>query len=110
MKSSHSSPACLVHPRGVVLATATIVALAVSGTPARAQWGNWGWGGWGSGGGASTVQGNVAQGLGALAVGVGEGRQQTAVARSVNADASSAFYKSPRARNFAGPPGGMPGM
>jgi hypothetical protein len=71
---------------------AVVVALQLpGGGVARAQYyyppgyGAWGWNGWGGGGG-STVQGNVAQGLGAFAAGAGVYNQETAVARSINAD------------------------
>ncbi len=77
-------------------AVAMAAALAFGqGGPAEAQYGypggygNYGWGGWGyggAGGGASTVQGNVARGLGAYAAGAGYYNQQTAVARSINTD------------------------
>ena len=52
---------------------------------ARAQWG-YGWGGYGGG---STVQGDMARGMGALAVGAGVYNQQTAVANSINADTAA---------------------
>jgi hypothetical protein len=61
------------------------VALALQGETARAQYGfpvgRYGWGGW-----SSTVQGDMARGLGALAAGAGQYNQQTAVANSINAD------------------------
>jgi hypothetical protein len=68
-------------------AGALAITLAVlPGGTAEAQWG-YGWGGWGGyGGGGQTVQGDMARGMGALAVGAGQYNQQTAVARSVNAD------------------------
>src|SRR4051812_18427914 len=46
-------------------------------------YGNYGWGGWGGG---STVQGNIARGMGGYAAGAGDYNQETAVARSINAD------------------------
>jgi hypothetical protein len=67
---------------------------AAAGSPAQAQYGrylyprgygDYGWSGWG-GGGASTVQGSVARGLGVMAAGAGAYNEQTAVARSINAD------------------------
>lgn len=67
-----------------------LAVVAVEGTSAHAQfnypggYGAWGWNGWGGGGG--TVQGDVARGLGAFAEGAGIYNQQTAVARSINAD------------------------
>src|SRR5438270_2235574 len=70
-------------------AGALAITLAVlQGGPAEAQWGyGWGaWGGYGGYGGGATVQGDTARGLGALAVGAGRYNQQTAVARSINAD------------------------
>src|SRR3954469_4712249 len=61
------------------------VALALQGGTARAQYGfpvgRYGWGG-----GGSTVRGDMARGLGALAAGAGQYNQQTAVANSINAD------------------------
>jgi len=70
-------------------ALATSIA-ALQGGAARAQYGYpvgygaYGWGGWGGGG--ETVQGSIARGLGAYAAGAGYYNQQTAVARSINAD------------------------
>ncbi len=70
-------------------AGALVLALvAVQGTSARAQWGypggygGYGWGGWG----ASSLQGDMARGLGVYAAGAGYYNQQTAVARSINTD------------------------
>lgn len=77
--------------RSLRILAALAVALAVGhGSAARAQWGypggygGYGWGGWG--GGASTVGGDMARGLGAYAAGAGYYNQQTAVARSINAN------------------------
>src|SRR5215831_7233724 len=65
---------------------ALAITLAVlQGGTARAQWG-YGWGGWGGWGGVGTVQGDIAHGLGALAVGSGEFNLLTAKADSINAD------------------------
>ena len=75
--------------RGVRIAAVLAVVLAGHGASARAQYrypagyGGYGWGGWG---GAQTVQGSIASGMGALAAGEGYYNQQTAVARSINAD------------------------
>jgi hypothetical protein len=55
--------------------------LVLSAVPARAQWG---WGGWG--GGAGTLQGSMMQGAGVAAAGAGMYNQETAVARSINAN------------------------
>ena len=71
------------------IAYALVLALtAAHGTSARAQWGypggygGWGWGGWG----ATSLQGDMARGLGVYAAGAGMYNQQTAVANSINAD------------------------
>src|SRR5206468_1518000 len=70
---------------GLVIAPALVLAL-TSGA-ARAQYGypvgRYGFGGWGGG---STVQGDIARGLGNLAAGAGAYNEQTAVANSINAD------------------------
>ena len=64
--------------------------LAVPGVSAPAQYayphgyGGYGWGGWGGGG--STVQGNVASGMGNFAAGAGAYNVQTAQARAMNAN------------------------
>jgi hypothetical protein len=66
-----------------------IVVCAVPGASARAQFfyppgfGGWGWGGWG---GMSTIGGDVAHGMGIFAAGAGMYNQQSAVARSIDAD------------------------
>ncbi len=61
------------------------LALAWAGEAAHAQYGypvgRYGFGGW-----SSTVGGDMARGMGALAAGAGEYNQQTAAAASVNAD------------------------
>jgi hypothetical protein len=61
------------------------VALTLPGGAVRAQFGfpvgQFGWGGW-----SSTVQGDIAHGLGSMATGMGQYNAQTAVAKSVNAD------------------------
>jgi hypothetical protein len=63
-----------------------VVVLSVPAVPARAQYGRYGgWGGWGGEGG-STVQGSVARGMGAYAAGAGAYNEQTAEARSMNAN------------------------
>ncbi len=56
--------------------------LSISAVSARAQYG--GWGGWG--GGASTLQGSMMRGAGVAAAGAGAYNQETAVARSINAN------------------------
>src|SRR4051812_34641708 len=62
--------------------------LLVQGSAVRAQYGypvgygRYGWGGWGGG---STPQGDMARGMGVYAAGAGAYNQQTAVARSINA-------------------------
>ncbi len=66
------------------------VVLVVSGNSARAQYqypggyGSYGWGGWGGAG--STVAGSTAYGMGNFAAGAGAYNEQTAQARSINAD------------------------
>jgi hypothetical protein len=52
---------------------------------ARAQWGygSFGWGGWG---GAGSIQGDVAQGMGIFAAGMGQYNEQTAIGRSIETD------------------------
>ena len=79
-------------------AAAVGVALACQGGEACAQYGypvgygGYGWNGWGGGGGGGqTVQGNMARGLGAYAAGAGYYNEQTAVARSINADTVTKF-------------------
>jgi hypothetical protein len=76
-----------------VFGTAAVLSAALllgQATPSRAQYGypvgygGYGWGGWGGGG--QTVQGSIARGMGAYAAGAGYYNQQTAVARSINAD------------------------
>jgi hypothetical protein len=72
------------------------IALGVAhGTSALAQYGYYpagyggnGWGGWG---GAQTPQGNMARGMGVYAAGAGVYNQETAVARSINADTTMRF-------------------
>jgi hypothetical protein len=62
----------------------------VQGGSSHAQWGypggfgDHGWGGWG--GGVGTVQGDIAHGLGAFAMGAGFYNRQTAEADAINAD------------------------
>jgi hypothetical protein len=55
--------------------------LCISTVSARAQWG---WGGWG--GGVGTAQGDMMRGAGVAAAGAGSYNQQTAMARSINAN------------------------
>jgi hypothetical protein len=59
------------------------LALTLASGDLRAQW-NYNWGGWG--GGASTVQGDIAHGMGVFAAGAGQYNQQTAIAASINAN------------------------
>lgn len=61
-----------------------MLALAVTGQPARAQWsyGGWGWGGWGGG---QTPEGAYLNGMGRYAVGAGIYNYNTALANQVNA-------------------------
>ena len=66
------------------------VMLAVPGTSTHAQYhypggyGSYGWGGWGGAG--STVAGSTAYGMGNFAAGAGAYNEQTAQARSMNAN------------------------
>ena len=69
------------------------LALAAIATSATAQgiyypqgYGGYGWSGWGGGGAGQTVQGSVAQGMGVFAAGAGYYNEQTAEARSINAN------------------------
>ena len=59
-----------------------VLILCFPAVSARAQWG--GWGGWG--GGVGTAQGSMMRGAGVAAAGAGAYNQQTAVARSINAN------------------------
>ena len=56
--------------------------LGISAASAQAQYGRWG--GWG--GGVDTAQGSMMRGAGVAAAGAGSYNQQTAVARSINAN------------------------
>jgi hypothetical protein len=68
--------------------------LVAPATTAFGQWGYpggygaYGWGGWGGG---ETPQGSIARGMGAYAAGAGYYNQQTAVARSINADTAMRY-------------------
>ena len=69
--------------------TLLAVVLIVSGSSARAVplpggYGAYGWGGWGGAG--STVAGSTAYGMGNFAAGAGAYNEQTAEARSMNAN------------------------
>jgi hypothetical protein len=73
-----------------------ITLLAVHGATARAQYGYYprgyggaGWGGWG--GGAQTPGSSMARGMGVYAAGAGMYNEQTAQARSINADTTMRF-------------------
>jgi hypothetical protein len=75
------------------LSTTLVVALSTQAAPAHAQvyygYGPFasGWGGYGYGGGwSSTVQGDVARGLGELAIGAGTYNELTAEANSIDAN------------------------
>jgi len=69
--------------RCVRIALGLTVILTLSAGNARAQWG-YGWGGYG--GWSSTLQGDVARGLGVYNTGAGIYNRQTAIARSIDAD------------------------
>ena len=59
--------------------------LSISAVSAQAQYGRYGgWGGWG--GGVGTAQGSMMRGAGVAAAGAGAYNEQTAVARSINAN------------------------
>jgi hypothetical protein len=78
--------------RNLIRITLATVALALSAAPARAQlyggYGPWyGYGGWGGyGWGGSTVQGDIAGGLGEFALGAGIFNELTAEAGAIDAD------------------------
>jgi hypothetical protein len=69
--------------RRIRIALGLTVILTLSAGNARAQWG-YGWGGYG--GWSSTLQGDVARGMGTYLTGAGIYNRQTAEARSINAD------------------------
>ncbi len=81
--------------RRIRFAVALAIALgAAHGATAWGQYyprgyGGYGWGGWG--GGAQTPQGNMARGMGAYAAGAGYYNEQTAVARSINANTAMRY-------------------
>jgi hypothetical protein len=74
--------------RSITTGAMVLALVALQGTSAHAQWGypigygGWGWGGWG----ASSLQGDMARGLGEFAMGAGFYNQQTAIAESINTD------------------------
>ena len=68
--------------RSMVRALLFGLILCLSAIPAQAQYG--GWGGWG--GGVGTAQGSMMRGAGVAAAGAGYYNEQTAVARSINAN------------------------
>jgi len=77
-------------------ATLALALAALQGASAQAQYGYYprgyggcGWGGWG--GGAQTPQGNMARGMGVYAAGAGMYNEQTAEARSINANTTMRF-------------------
>lgn len=91
--------------RSRLLAGAALCGLAVGVGTAEAQFGYaypggfGGWGGWG----AQTAGGDMARGMGMFAMGVGQYNEQTAIARSVNADTAMRMneylYESQQVRN-----------
>jgi hypothetical protein len=76
--------------RSVVLSFAIFLAAAVFTGEAKAQWGYgyypYGYGGYGWGGWGSTVQGDIANGLGYFNLGAGIYERETAIARSIDVD------------------------
>lgn len=83
---------------------ATILALAAAGAPARAQYGYpGGYGGFGGWGVPVTAAGSHAMGMGAFAAGAGSYNEQTAEARSTNAQTAMQvneyMYQSQQRRN-----------
>ncbi len=75
---------------------AAILAIALgmtSGSAAQAQYGYRGWGAYGGGygGGVETPGGSFARGMGAYAAGAGAYNEQTAQARSINADTAMRY-------------------
>jgi hypothetical protein len=87
------------------MAGAALCGLVLGASPAQAQFGYMypggfgGWGGWG----ATTAQGDIARGMGMFAMGVGQYNEQTAIARSVNADTAMRMneylYEAQQVRN-----------
>src|SRR5258708_2683459 len=75
----------MVRRLSLALALAALVATTIG--EARAQYypgyGAYGWGGWG---GRSTVQGDIARGLGFYNIGAGIYNEDTAIADSINED------------------------
>lgn len=72
--------------------TALVLTVAsLTGSSACAQYGYGGYGGWGGWGGGSTVGGDMARGMGVFAAGAGVYNQETAQARSMNADTAMRF-------------------
>ena len=69
--------------RYVKVLPALVLALAMTGQPARAQWayGGWGWGGWGG----QSPEGAYLNGLGKYAMGAGIYNYDTALANQINA-------------------------
>jgi hypothetical protein len=69
------------------VALGVVIVLALADGEARAQYyggyGPWGWGGWAGG---STVQGDIARGLGYFNIGAGIYNEETARANAINAD------------------------
>lgn len=75
--------------RFTIAVAAAIFAASGLASEARAQWA-YGWGGWG-GWGSATVGGDVTRGMGILAAGMGQYNEQTAIARSIEADTRMRF-------------------
>ena len=70
--------------RGMRMALGLVLIVAMTGSPAHAQWsyGGWGWGGWGG----QTPQSAALRGAGYYAMGAGVYNLDTAQANSINAD------------------------
>jgi hypothetical protein len=86
-----------MHRTSRIVIAAVMVLAATASSTAKAQlygyyprggYGAYGWGGWG---GAQTPQGNMARGMGAFAAGAGYYNEQTAVARSINANTAMRY-------------------
>lgn len=75
--------------RLTIAVAAAVLAASSLASEAEAQWA-YGWGGWG-GWGSATVGGDVTRGMGILAAGMGQYNEQTAVARSIEADTRMRF-------------------
>jgi hypothetical protein len=77
-----------MHRKWRGAAALAVAMAAVQGGASQAQWGypggfgGFGWGGWGG----ETVQGSIAHGMGAFAMGAGFYNQQTAIANAIDTD------------------------